>query len=69
MTFEDTTQWESELLQKIGAYGASDPELLHIAASICKKQQLSAKQLQYVAAFEAKLRGELPHSQWGSLQS
>jgi len=68
MAIVDGARLQSELLQKIGAYGASDPKLLEIAASICAKRPLSSEQQQYVADFEAQLAGEHPHSLWGPLR-
>lgn len=67
MMFE-SVQWRNELLQKIGAYGASDPKLLEIAGTICAKQSLSPTQQQYAADFELKVTGEHPNSLWGALR-
>ena len=68
MAIADGAHSQSELLQKIGAYGTSDPRLLEIAASLCAKRPLSPEQQQYVLEFEARIAGEHPHSLWGSLR-
>ena len=68
MAIVDGAHLQSELLQKIGAYGAADPKLLEIAASICAKRPLSPEQQQYVLEFESRVAGEHPHSLWGALR-
>lgn len=59
MQDSDTPQWRSDLLQKIGAYGVSDPGLLEIAGAICRQQPLTEDQRRYARDFEARLDGDL----------
>lgn len=58
MTVPDTPQWRNDLLQKIGGYGFSDPQLLAVAGAICAKQALTDQQRRYAVEFEARLGDE-----------
>ena len=55
---QDTPQWRSNLLQKIGGYGFSDPLLLTMAGAICAKRALTDEQRRYAGEFEARLGHE-----------